>query len=123
MSPDTEPASCRANGTQGPEMTKFPVSDGTIEKVTCHRNALLMEFTDWQENSWLIIFEDLIAFQGINAIGAEVCDMYEQENSPLSNEVKRQEVDGVGISYCFTSSNGGDVIFEVIAGNYSAEQK
>lgn len=122
MSPVMEPASCRANDTQVPDMTKFPVSDGTIEKVTCCRNTLLMEFTDWQEKSWVITFEGLIAFQGISAVGAEICDMYEEESSPLAKEAERLEIGETGTSYCFTSSNGGEVIFVVVAGSYRAEE-
>jgi uncharacterized protein CbrC (UPF0167 family) len=122
MSPDTEQASYPANGIQVSDMTKFPVSDGTIEKITCLRNSLLMEFTDWQEKSWLITFENLIAFQGISAVGAEVCDMYEEKNSPLSKEAEWLELGEAGTSYSFTSSNGGEVIFVVVAGSYSAEE-
>ena len=43
----------------------------------------MMEFTDWQENCRLITFEDVIAFQGISAVGAEVCDMYEEKTGPF----------------------------------------
>ncbi|EZI25648.1 hypothetical protein PUN49_25020 [Pseudomonas extremaustralis] len=103
-------------------MTTFPVSDGTIEKVTCNRNTLIMEFTDWQEASWEITFNDLVAFQGIGAVGSEICDMYEEENSSLSQEATRLDPSETGKSYCFTASNGGEVIFQVIAGSYSAQK-
>ena len=120
MTPNTGQASCRANDTQESDMTKFPVSDGTIEKITCNRNTLLLEFTDWQEKSWLVTFEGLIAFQGVSAVGAEICDMYEEKTSFLSKEAERLELGETGISYCFTSRNGGEVIFIVVAGGYSA---
>jgi len=104
-------------------MTDFPISDGVIEKITCNRETLVMEFTDWQENSWEITFNNLIAFQGISAIGAEICDMYEDRSTSLSQEAERQGLGETGTSYSFTSSNGGEVIFVVVAGSYSALEK
>ena len=103
-------------------MKKFPVADGTIEKLICNRNTLIMEFTDWQERRWEITFNDLVAFQGIGAVGSEICDMYEEENSSLSQEATRLDPSETGKSYCFTASNGGEVIFQVIAGSYSAQK-
>ncbi|KAA0944620.1 MULTISPECIES: hypothetical protein [unclassified Pseudomonas] len=103
-------------------MKKFPVSDGTIEKITCNRNTLLMEFTDWQEQSWIISFQDLIAFQGIGAVGSEISEMYEASETSLSGEAMRVNSNETGKNYCFTSSRGGEVIFIVVAGDYDAEK-
>lgn len=74
-------------------MKKFPVSDGRIEKVMCDRNTLSIEFSDWQEQLWLITFHELIAFQGIGAIGAEISEMYETTDTPLSVEATRVDPD------------------------------
>lgn len=112
----------QAKNTQEPNMSDFPISDGTIEKITCTRTTLLMEFTDWQEKSWEITFDDLIAFHGISAVGAEVCDMCEEPASSLSHEAERLGIDETGTSYSFTSSNSGEIIFVVVAGSYSARK-
>ena len=103
-------------------MKKFPVSDGRIEKLMCDRNTLSIKFSDWQEQLWLITFHKLIAFQGIGAIGSEISEMYETTDTPLSAEATRVDPNETGTSYCFTSSDGCDVIFTVIAGSYTAEK-
>jgi uncharacterized protein CbrC (UPF0167 family) len=107
---------------QEADMKKFPVADGTIEKLICNRNTLIMEFTDWQERRWEITFNDLVAFEGLGAVGTEICDMYEEENTWLSQEATRLEPGETGITYCFTSSNGGEKILLVVAGSYSAQE-
>ncbi|MGE1156008.1 hypothetical protein [Pseudomonas kitaguniensis] len=103
-------------------VTKSPISDGKIEKLICTRNTLVVKFTDWQEKSWEITFDGLIAFHGICAVGAEICDMYEEKSSRLSQEAERQGLSETGTSYSFTSSNGGEVIFIVVAASYSARK-
>ncbi|MFC6337228.1 hypothetical protein GIR22_25805 [Pseudomonas sp. CCM 7891] len=103
-------------------MNKFPVSDGTIEKITCSRSTLLMMFSDWQEALWIITFHDLIAFEGIGAVGSEISEMYETTDTPLSIKATRIDPSETGTSYCFTSSHGADVIFTIVAGGYTAEK-
>ena len=59
-------------------MKKIPVADGTIEKLICNRNTLIMEFTDWQEKRWNITFNDLVALQMIGAAGPKTGEMYNE---------------------------------------------
>ena len=66
----------QAKNTQEPNMSDFPISDGTIEKITCTRTTLLMEFTDWQEKSWEITFDDLIFFE-----------IYKKKSFTLENKI------------------------------------
>lgn len=77
ISPDTELDFCGAKNIQDLKMKKFPIPDGTTEKLMCDRSTLSIEFSDWQEQLWLITFHKLIAFQGIGAIGSEISEMYE----------------------------------------------
>lgn len=122
MNRGTAQAFYQAKSIQESDMTKFPVSDGTIEKVTCTRNALVMDFRDWKERLWKITFNELVAFQGIGAVGADICDMYEEKNSTLLQEAIRSEPSEIGKTFCFTASNGGEVIFQVVAGSYEAQK-
>ncbi len=57
-----------------------------------------------------------------SAIGAEVCDMYEEKTTSLSLEAERLGSSKAAISYSFTSSNDGEVILIVVTGNYSARE-
>lgn len=100
---------------------KITISKGIIEQVTCKRNELLVFFTDQQDQSLLITFHNPAAFKSINAITSQ-CEIHEEKDSHLSQEVARIAPDKPGKSYCFKDSNSGEVIFSVIAGSYSIER-
>jgi len=100
----------------------FPVSDGIIEKITCERENLFLEFLDWQEQRWLITFENVMGFSGIGAVGAETSEIYIEHMTPLSIKVAMIDPSEVGTSYCFTSARGGDVILTILAEGYTAKK-
>ncbi|MGU9819428.1 hypothetical protein ACU684_29050 [Pseudomonas sp. LF135] len=100
---------------------EITISKGIIEQVTCKRNELLVFFTDQQDQSLLITFHNAAAFKSINAITSR-CEIHEEKDSHLSQEVARIAPDKSGKSYCFKDSNSGEVIFSVIAGSYSIER-
>lgn len=81
-----------------------------------------MVFTDWQEQSLLITFHDLIAFQGLCAVGCEIGEMYEEETSTLSEDAARVDPDETGTSYFFKASNGDAVVLIIVAKGYSVER-
>jgi hypothetical protein len=97
------------------------ISKGTIDQITCKQNELLVIFTDPQDQSVLITFHNLIAFKGMNAMGTE-CEMHTEKNTNLlqgSESIATKKTDN---SYHFKDSSDGNVIFTVIAGNYSVEK-
>lgn len=100
---------------------QITISKGTIEQVTSKRNELLVFFTDQQDQSMLITFHNPVAFKGINAITSQ-CEIHEEKDSNLSQEVARIAPDKPGKSYCFKDSSSGEVVFAVIAGSYSTER-
>ncbi|WP_242197470.1 MULTISPECIES: hypothetical protein [unclassified Pseudomonas] len=104
-----------------PSTEKITISKGIIEQVTCKRNELLVFFTDQQDQSLLITFHNPAAFKSINAITSQ-CEIYEEKDSNLSQEVARIAPDKSGKNYCFKNSSSGEVIFSVIAGSYSIER-
>lgn len=104
-----------------PSTEKITISKGIIEQVTCKRNELLVFFTDQQDQSLLITFHNPAAFESINAITSQ-CEIHEEKDSNLSQEVARIAPDKSGKNYCFKDSSSGEVIFAVIAGSYSIER-
>ncbi|WP_242176616.1 MULTISPECIES: hypothetical protein [unclassified Pseudomonas] len=64
------------------------ISKGTIEQVICKKNELLIIFTDEQDQSLLITFQELIAFKGVNAVGTK-CEMHEKKDSSPSQDTAR----------------------------------
>lgn len=104
-----------------PSTEKITISKGIIEQVTCKRNELLVFFTDQQDQSLLITFHNPAAFKSINAIASQ-CEIHEEKDSNLSQEVARIAPDKSGKNYCFKDSSSGEVIFAVIAGSYSIER-
>ncbi|WP_416363699.1 hypothetical protein [Pseudomonas sp. NFX183] len=104
-----------------PSTEKITISKGIIEQVTCKRNELLVFFTDQQDQSLLITFHNPAAFKSINAITSQ-CEIHEEKDSNLSQEVARIAPDKPGKSYCFKDCSSGEVIFAVIADSYSIER-
>ena len=54
--------------------------------MTCKRNELMVIVSDLQSEYLLISFHNYVAFQGVSAIGAELCRIYEEKdpNLPLT---------------------------------------
>ncbi|WP_236692179.1 hypothetical protein [Pseudomonas fildesensis] len=98
------------------------VSNGIIQQVTCKRNELLVVYTNQQNEFLLITFHNPVAFKGINAVGAEIHDIYKETDLNLSQDVKRVTPIENGRSYCFKASNDGESIFTVVADGYSVEK-
>jgi hypothetical protein len=103
-------------------MIEFPVSDGTIEKMTCERERVLIEFLDWQEERWVIIFENVLGFKSVGAIGAEVSEFFVMDETPLSKELILIDSSGAGLSYCFTCARECNIVLIVVASGYTVEK-
>ncbi|MEO4015045.1 hypothetical protein [Pseudomonas rossensis] len=103
-------------------MTVFPVSDGTIESITCEHENLFVEFLDWQEQLWMVTFQNVLAFKAIGAVGCEVSEMYEEDVTSLSEEVRALDASEVGTSYCFAAARDNNVILTIVASGYMAEK-
>ncbi|MHC8410271.1 hypothetical protein ACYZTR_08905 [Pseudomonas sp. Hz4] len=103
-------------------MTKFPVSDGTIEKITCERESLCIELLDWQEELWKITFEDVLGFKSVGAVGTELSEMFVESATSLSQELVLINASEVGINYCFASARDNSVVLTIVASGYVAEK-
>lgn len=103
-------------------MTEFPVSDGTLEKITCERDSLCIEFLDWQEELWNITFENVLGVKSLGAVGAEVSEMLLESATSLSQELILIDVSEVGTSYCFTSARDNSVVLMIVASGYMAKK-
>lgn len=104
-------------------MTEFPVSDGVIEKITCGRESLFIEFLDWQEERWIITFENVLGFKSVGAVGAEISEMFVKDVTPLSQELALNDPAKVAFSYCFTCAREWHVVLTVVANGYVAERR
>ena len=103
-------------------MTEFPVSDGTIERITCEHERIFIEFLDWQEVRWIITFENVLGFKSVGAVGTEVSGMFVKDVITLSQEFALLEPLDVGINYCFSCARGCNVILTIVASGYTAEK-
>lgn len=103
-------------------MTGFPVSDGTIERITCEHERVFIEFLDWQEVRWIITFENVLGFKSVGAVGAEVSEMFVKDVTPLSQELTLIDPSDVGFNYCFTCARECNVILTIVASGYTAEK-
>lgn len=103
-------------------MTEFAVSDGTIEKITCERESMFIEFLDWREGLWLITFNDVLGCKSVGAVGAEVSEMFVEDVTSLSQELALIDASEVGISYYFTCARDSHVVLTIVASGYTAEK-
>lgn len=103
-------------------MTEFPVSDGTIERITCEHDRIFIEFLDWQEVRWIIIFENVLGFKSVGTVGAEVSEMFVTDVTPLSQELALIDPSDVGFNYCFTCASECNVILTIVASGYTTEK-
>ncbi|TPG79903.1 hypothetical protein [Pseudomonas arsenicoxydans] len=103
-------------------MTEFTVSDGTIEKMTCERERVFIEFLDWQEERWIIIFENVLGVKSVGAIGVEVSEMFAKDVTSLSQELFLIDASEVGLNYCFTCARECNIVLTVIASGYTVEK-
>lgn len=103
-------------------MTEFPVSDGTIKKITCERERVFIEFLDWQEGRWIITFENVLGVKAFGAVGTEVSEMFVKDVTPFSQELAVIDPSGSGINYCFTCARECNVILTIVASGYSAKK-
>lgn len=104
-------------------MTEFPVSDGTIEKITCERERIFIEFLDWREEHWIITFENILGFKSLGAVGAELSEMLVKDVTPLSQELASIDPSEVGLSYCFICAREWNVVLIIVASGYKAEKR
>lgn len=104
-------------------MTEFPVSDGTIKKITCERERIFIEFLDWQDEHWIITFENVLGFKSVGAVGAEISEMFVKDVAPLSQELALVDSSEVAFNYCFTCTREWHVILTVVASGYTAEKR
>ncbi len=98
------------------------ISRGTIQQITCKRDELLVVFTNEQDEFILITFHDAVAFKGISAIGAELCDIKEGIDVNFSQETQRIAPVQNKKIYCFKSKKQEASIFTVVADGYSTER-
>ncbi|MFS2068617.1 hypothetical protein ACEN9D_07665 [Pseudomonas sp. CT11-2] len=103
-------------------MTEFPVSDGTIEKITCEHDSLCIEFLDWQEELWEITFEHVLGVKSLGAVGTEVSEMFLENATSLSQELILIDASEIGTSYCFTSARDNNVVLTIVASGYAAKK-
>ncbi|MBN3865439.1 hypothetical protein HCU66_24865 [Pseudomonas frederiksbergensis] len=103
-------------------MTEFQFSDGTIERITCEHERIFIEFLDWQEERWIITFENVLGFKSVGAVGAEVSEMFVKDVTPLSQELAVIDPSEVGFNYCFTCARDWNVVLTIVASEYTAEK-
>jgi hypothetical protein len=101
-------------------MTEFSVSDGIIEKITCERERIFLEFLDWREERWIITFENVLGFKSVGAVGAEISEMFVRDITTLSQELTLIDPSESGLNYCFTCARDCNVILTIIASGYTA---
>lgn len=99
-------------------MDTLVFSDGTISGVMGRPGEVVVEFVDWQERRWSILFRGAIAYKSISSEGEEISDLLELKETDFSKEVDMVDGDK-GISYCFISAWSDDVVLTIIAEGYT----
>ncbi|AZS49736.1 hypothetical protein DM558_02595 [Entomomonas moraniae] len=99
-------------------MKKLSISDGQIRKINNSSDTLIVEFVDWQEKSWEIIFQEVLAYQNIGAENEDLADLIELPETNLSKYMKEIELDEQKINFCFISAWTNFPILIILADSY-----
>lgn len=97
------------------KMKKFSVLDGAVEKITCERERIFIEFLDWKNEPWIITFENVLGFRSVGALSAGLSEMFVKDVTSLSQELALINPSEVGISYCFTCARDWKVVLIIVA--------
>ncbi|WP_223527523.1 hypothetical protein [Pseudomonas sp. BF-B-26] len=101
-------------------METLAFSDGTILGVMGRQGEVVVEFVDWQERCWSVLFRGAIAYKSISSEGEEISDLLELSETDFSKEVELVDGDK-GTSYCFVSAWSDDVVLTIVAEGYVAK--
>lgn len=100
-------------------MTELSFSDGTISGITSRPGLVIVEFLDWQEKSWSLVFFNAIAYKSISCEGEEISELNVSDETELSKEAMLIE-GGTGRNFCFISAWSNSVVLTVVAEDYEA---
>nr|WP_288453782.1 hypothetical protein [uncultured Pseudomonas sp.] len=68
-------------------MSDLVVSDGEIERITSVAGSLEIVFKDWKEDRWLILIDELIAFESLGAEGETLGEIVVEDESEFKSRV------------------------------------
>ena len=101
------------------DMQSLIFSDGTISTITSRLGVVVVDFVDWQEKNWSLIFNNAIAYKSISAEGEEISALRQLSDTEFSREVKSAG-EGTASSYCFVSAWSEQVVLTIVAEGYIA---
>jgi hypothetical protein len=100
----------------------FSVVDGSIQGISSRPGLLRVEFIDWQEQPWVLSFNDLVAFQSLGAEGSQIAELSTAAMPLLMAQVDPQELTSSPHSYSFICAWSARPVLSVIAGSYHCER-
>jgi hypothetical protein len=100
------------------ELSNLVINDGAIKKMISKPGSLEVYFEDWQENTWSIVFEDVIAFESLGAEGEELSEIKVADTGEYKIKVLRlfpDESEAKCRIYSFVSAWSGLSVLQVLA--------
>lgn len=99
------------------ELTELAVGDGHVESIRSSIEELVVEFTDWQEQTWQIAFENAIGVEAFGIEGEELDRIDERDDGAFMERSRRlaQEPDAPMKCYEFFSSWRDECLLTIIA--------
>ena len=93
----------------------FCVADGSIQNLGSSLGLLRVEFTDWQQQPWVLSFSGLIAYQSVGAEGTEIAELSRAPLRQLLAQVDPGELTPPPNSYSFICAWSGRPVLSIIA--------
>jgi hypothetical protein len=78
------------------------ISDGEVTEVVIRGGGVVVRLQDWQGHLIAVTFDDVIAFEGIAAIGVDLSHVLESADDPLIQTACRQEGESPEGYFCFS---------------------
>ncbi len=98
-------------------LSELAFSDGQVRGIRSSLSELVVDFTDWQEKKWEIVFENAIGVESFSIEGEELDKVEERIDEVLIERSRRiaQEPDAPLKCFSFYSPWRDDPLLTVVA--------
>ncbi len=104
-------------------MSDLVVSDGEIERIVSVAGSLEIVFKDWKEDRWLILIDELVAFESVGAEGKILGEVVIEEENEFKSRVFKMRPDKSAVRariFVFKSAWSGRSVLQAVGASLGA---
>jgi len=99
------------------KLDELTLADGHVDGIRSSLSEVIIDFTDWEERRWEIVFENVIGLEAFGIEGEELDRVEEREDKALMERSRKiaQEPDTPMRCYSFYSPWRDDCLLTIVA--------